>query len=104
MAVYTGKKPEYPNYSLFLIDADKAPELKPLKGLDENGLCLSLKEVGCLDEATGLRGWRFPHGSTGLYARGDGTYLISHHRSVDGEQCSDIFEYAADDAEGFAKK
>ena len=72
MAVYKGQKPEYPNYSLYVIDGSKAP-------VDER---LSLLSNGT-DEAT--PGWHFPHGSTGLYALGDGQFYIScHGRSEEG--------------------
>ncbi len=85
MAVYPGKKPEYPNYELFLADAGKAPVFGKLRGIDEEGLKISLKPD--------MPGWRFPFGSTGLYASGDGTYLISEPHTAESGKCSYIYEY-----------
>ena len=101
MAVYRGHKPEYPNYDLYAIDAAVAPYTASLQGLDETGEVLTLAQAGRKDEATGVCGWDFPHGSTGLFAKGDGTYLISEHHVGKTGQCSYIYEYACDEARGF---
>lgn len=101
MAVYHGFKPEYPNYDLYAIDASIPPKIEVLKGLNERGEVLTLAKAGKTHPATGLRGWRFPHGSTGLYAKGDGTYLISENHVGKTGQCSYLYEYAYDEARGF---
>lgn len=93
MAVYRGKKPEFPNFSLFAADAAVAPIKAPLKGLNEEGMLLFLKPEGKYHEQSGTYGWNFKFGTTGLYAAGDGRYLISEeHRSRSG-QCSMIYQY-----------
>jgi hypothetical protein len=89
MAVYPGKKSDFANPSLFALDAAKAPELRPLKGLDQFGLCLSLS-------GNGLEGWAFPWGATGLCALGDGYYLISHEQSGPAGDASEVFLYRYD--------
>ena len=101
MAVYRGTKPEYPNYSLYAVDAAVAPVKEALKGLKEEGEVLTLAKAGKRHEPSGIFGWNFPYGSTGLYARGDGTYLISENHVGKTGQCSYIYEYAYDEASGF---
>ena len=84
-AVYTGKKAEFPNYPLFFIDGQVAPILAALKGRDgEQGLTLTpARWENMPDETT--PGCRFPLGSTGMYAFGDGRYAFSvHGREGDG--------------------
>ena len=78
-AVYVGKKPEYPNYAMFRIDGSVAAVDAPLKGLNETGKLLTLKKAGEYHEESGVYGYRFPHGSTGLYSVGNGNFYISHH-------------------------
>ena len=79
-AVYVGKKEQYPNYPMFMIDATKAPVVGALRGVtpETTGKILSLKEAGCFHEESGVYGWQFPQGSTGLYAFGNGYYYVSH--------------------------
>ena len=76
-AVYTGQKPQYPNYDMYFIDCTRAAERKALVGLDEMGDSLPLAPFGERDDATGLYGSRFPLGSTGMIALGDGLYYFS---------------------------
>jgi len=101
MAVYRGFKPEYPNYDLYAVDASVAPKLQKLKGLNETGEVLTLAKAGKLHETSGVYGWNFPYGSTGLWAKGDGTYLISENHVGKNGQCSYIYEYVYDEARGF---
>ncbi len=84
-AVYTGQKPEFPNYPMFLIDGKTPPMLSPLRGRDgEMGLTLTPARLGQMtDEPT--PGCHFSLGSTGIYAFGDGTYAFSvHGRDAEG--------------------
>lgn len=79
VAVYAGKKPEFPNYTLFLIDGAKAPVRQPLSGFDgEEGPVLSAAEKGLCHAPTGVRGYFFPWGTTGMHALGNGLFYISH--------------------------
>ncbi len=81
-AVYRGKKENFPNYDMFAIDADKAPACGAPAGLDEQGMMLSLADVGKRDGATGIRGFDFPWGATGMHALGDGYFYFSHEAST----------------------
>ena len=77
LAVYPGKKDQYPNYQLFAIDATAQPTLAPLRGLDgEAGLLLPLAEDGLSDPETGLRGWN-QNATVGFESLGDGLFFIS---------------------------
>lgn len=79
VAVYNGKKPEFRNPPMFLIDRTAAPVRGELKGLDgETGELLTLKPIGVEDVANGVWGCDFPKGQTGVYAFGDGYYYFSH--------------------------
>ena len=48
-------------------------------GLDEKHETLKLSEEGLLHEASGVRGWNFKWGSTGLCPLGDGLWYISEN-------------------------
>ncbi|MEG0768260.1 MAG: hypothetical protein RR482_11135, partial [Clostridia bacterium] len=79
MAVYPGKKPLYPPHPLYILDGQKAPQIRPLLGCEGmEGMTLSLWAEGCYDPRSELYGWPFPYGQTGLCALGDGLYYISH--------------------------
>ncbi len=93
MAVYPGKKPEYPNYYLFAADAAEAPYQGTIQGTEETGMLLSLLKKGIYHEKSNTYGWRFPFGSTGLYAFGDGTYYISEPHLSQNGHCSLILPY-----------
>jgi len=101
MAVYYGKKEKYPNYHLYAADAQAAPVVQKLQGLSEEGKVVQLLQAGSLDQKTGLRGWRFPHGATGLAACGDGRYYISENHMTKSGQCGIIYQYVWDDKEAF---
>lgn len=95
-AVYRGKKSTYPNYDLFVIDGAK----KATKGVittddkAEKVEMLYLTNEGNKDEKTGITGWNFPWGATGLCAVGDGLFYISHNnKTSDGQQESTVYKY-----------
>lgn len=75
MAVYCGKKPQWPNKPMYIADAAIAPV----------GDHLTLKEApDCI-------GWDFPYGSTGLISLGDGTYYVScDGRAENGEHFTNV--------------
>lgn len=104
MAVYRGKKPEFPNYDLFAADVRIAPVWGPLKGLNEEGWRLTLLDSGLRDEASATRGWRFAHGSTGLYACKNGDWLISQPHLTQSGNCGLIYRYVREEKEGFVLK
>lgn len=77
-AAYTGKKPQFPNWNIFLLDVSKKPVKKELKGLDgEKGLVLSLVKEGPCE--AGVYGWTFKYGTTGIAPLGEGYFYISEN-------------------------
>lgn len=88
MAVYKGKKPGYPNYPMFSLDVAQKPRKAVPAGLSERHETLQLSSDGLLDQASGVRGWKFKWGSTGLCPLGDGLWYISenHKDKVTGIQ------------------
>lgn len=84
MAVYTGKKEGFPNYSFFTVDGTAKPVRGEIKGQSEpeTGKLLTLRKAGLRDEATGVRGWEF-HGNLGFDALGDGRYYVAEGRAVE---------------------
>lgn len=98
-AVYVGKKPEFPNYAMFRIDGSVAAVESELRGVGETGKMISLKKAGEYDENSGVYGYRFPHGSTGLYSVGDGMFYISHHLRYEHESSTPekkVYVYVTD--------
>ncbi len=82
-AVYKGSKKGFPNYTLFEIDLNKRPRKENLRGFDvkEKQLVLPLADQGLSDPSTGIRGWNFNYGSTGLCCAEDDLFYISHNSS-----------------------
>lgn len=79
MACYMGKKPEFPNFSLFAVPVAQKPVKKVLRGLEDDGehLSLALWQQGLLGSVKGIRGWRFSDATTGICTLGDGTWFVS---------------------------
>lgn len=105
-AVYRGSKSQFPNYDLFVIDGKKAPEKSSITSLNKKFKVktLSLSEAGPKDPATGIRGWYFNWGATGLYPLGNGMFYISHPgKHKDGQQQSTIhlYRWIGDDQRAF---
>ncbi|MGI6166731.1 MAG: hypothetical protein ACOYIA_01165 [Eubacteriales bacterium] len=79
-AVYVGKKSEFPNYPMFIIDGSVPPREGELKGRDgERGLLLSLKPEGVFHEKSGIWGTTYPYGQTGMCSLGDGYFYMSYN-------------------------
>ena len=82
MAVYRGKKEQFPNYSLYAVDLAAKPFKARLEGVPYR-TCrqwqLPLAADGLLHESSGIRGWNFRWGSTGLFPLGGGYYLFSEN-------------------------
>lgn len=96
LAVYKGTKAEYPNYSLFAIDGNKKAKKQPLKGVPyiAKGNVVELWNGGGLTHAaSGVSGWNFGVGSTGLAELGGGLYYISHNYKIKEGQGSTIRLY-----------
>ncbi|MEO8962274.1 MAG: hypothetical protein ABI325_10350, partial [Ginsengibacter sp.] len=95
-AVYSGTKSQFPNYSLFVIDGHKKTVLAKIISDNKNikVQALSLLQAGLKDAKTGIRGWYFKWGSTGLFALGNGLFYISHNKETkDGQQETTIYKY-----------
>lgn len=97
MAVYKGSKKEYPNYGTFAVDGTIKPSKQPLKGVPyiSKGLVVPLQQriPSLKDEATGVSGWNFFFGSTGIYPAGNGYYYISHNYANKEGQGSNLYLY-----------
>ena len=95
LAVYAGSKPQFPNYNLFAIDGTVKPTKSALKGVPyiNKGNVLTLWDKGEQDAKTGIRGWRFGVGSTGIAYLGKGMYYFSHNHSSNEGQGSNIRLY-----------
>ena len=95
-AVYTGSKTQFPNYDLFVIDGKKKPVKSYIRSdnQDIKVNTLSLLDAGPKDPGSGIRGWFFKWGATGLCPLGDGLFYISHNsKAKDGQQQSVIHKY-----------
>ncbi|OIN56577.1 hypothetical protein [Arsenicibacter rosenii] len=95
-AVYPGSKKGFPNYSLFVIDGHKKPAKQSIfvDNQPTTAETLSLTDQGLTDPASGVRGWHFKWGATGLCPLGNGLFYISHNRkTADGKQESTAWLY-----------
>lgn len=82
VSVYVGKKPQYKNPPLFLIDGAKAPVEREVPGLGITAKMLSLKQLGGHDEANDVWYSTFPKGQTGIYSVGGSYYYISFEKKT----------------------
>ena len=97
VAVYEGKKPEFPNYPMFFIDGTVPPQEGQLTGRNgERGLLLTLAAGS--EAAAGVTGCRFPLGQTGIWARGDGAFWFSspEHDRENGLYTTTLIGYRFD--------
>lgn len=80
LGVYNGKKPAFPNYSMFAVDGKVAARKEVLKGFDpsQRGLVLTLAADGLKDARTGIRGWN-AKADTGIESLGHGYFYISNN-------------------------
>src|SRR5699024_462206 len=95
-AVYKGRKPKYPNYSLFVIDGSQKPGRAEITSGNKAIMVntLPLLQAGLTDTETGIRGWNFKWGATGLYSLGEGLFYISHNRKTEsGQQETTLYKY-----------
>ena len=107
VCVYRGIQPQFPNYSTYLIDGGIAPVCTELKGLGgERGLLLTAAPAGVLHEESGVRGFRFKWGSTGIHALGDGRFYFSHNGKTEDKlnTCvAHLYRYTGEGEDGFVK-
>ena len=104
MAVYKGFKESFPNYTLFSVDMSAQPETKELIENGEAVETLQLSRKGVYHQKTGVYGWHFPLGSTGLFSFGNGDWLICRHFRTEEGQCGEIELYEWDEITPFVKK
>lgn len=87
VAVYVGSKPDFANFSLFMIDGSRAPERLPLKGRGgEEGLVIFCAKLGQSDRDGEVWGSRFPYGATGIASLGDGLFYFSENGAIKEEK------------------
>ena len=108
MAVYKGKKKEYPNYDLYAFSLGQKPFRSALTGVPySSGKVRQMKldgGMGLVDSVSGVPGWRFKWGSTGLNPLGDGLWYISQNaKGTDGKQsCTAVlYRWTGDAGEPF---
>ncbi|WP_316831494.1 hypothetical protein [Pedobacter aquatilis] len=95
-AVYKGAKPQYPNYDLFVIDMKKKPGTSSISFGNESikVQTLALLNAGLRDTSSGINGWHFKWGATGLCPIGNGRFYISHDKKTKaGVQSTTIHQY-----------
>ena len=97
LAVYQGRKPQFPNYPMFVVDMNEAA--KSIDGRDY----LTLSSLGERDEKTGITGIDFPHGSTGVIALGEGKFYFSRPSQGAGVWNTEIALYKFDGKGEFAE-
>lgn len=96
LGVYPGKKPGFPNYRMFAVEARAAPVLADLVGVPgpggkrwEQGQTLPLAEDGLRDSATGIRGWN-QKADVGLQSLGNGLFYLAANGGRKGAQTADL--------------
>lgn len=78
-AVYPGKKPDWKNFGLYVVDGQGKPAKEVLRGVEPktSGLVLPLLKQGERDDKHDVWGWNFKWGNTGLTSLGDGRFYVS---------------------------
>ncbi|MEW1719929.1 hypothetical protein [Streptomyces sp. NPDC093109] len=86
MAVYKGRKPAFPSYSLFVVDGSKRPVRGELRGQPrpERGQLLSLLPQGLHHPESGVYGWESA-GQYGLVALDDGRFYVGAAGTAPGD-------------------
>jgi hypothetical protein len=98
LAVYKGAKPQFPNYSFFIVDGAAAPQRGIVRGqaTPEQGDLLSLLPAGLYHPPSGTFGWEF-HGNYGFASLDNGYYYVAEGKAVqDGgvaKQDGDVYLY-----------
>jgi hypothetical protein len=96
LGVYKGKKPGFPNYLMFAVDAGTQPARGDLVGVPgpggrgtEQGMLLALANDGLQDAATGIRGWN-QKADVGIQPIGRGLFYLCVGSGPRGQQTGDI--------------
>ena len=93
MAVYKGKKANFPNYTFFAADGTARPVKKALDGIPYIGKAkvVALKAAG--KQQGEIRGWDWGVGSTGMCSLGEGYFYLSNNYKIEDGQGSTIRLY-----------
>lgn len=97
--VYTTRKENFPKYKLFIIDGDRPPEKKALKGQAKKDVqsVLTLYEDGNFHSDTGIYGWNCAEGARGMeYLMGGLFYIIHPYKTWYGKQTAVAYLYVWD--------
>jgi hypothetical protein len=96
MGVYPGKKPTFPNYGLYAVDARTRPVWGDLVGVPaangsgfEQGWLLALADDGLKDPSTGIRGWR-QKADVGIQPIGHGLFYLAENSGEPNKQTADL--------------
>ena len=96
LGVYRGKKPSFPNYLLFAVDARAQPARGDLAGVPrpggkgwERGMLLPLAADGLKDPATDISGWN-QKADVGFQPVGHGLFYVSANSGSKGRQTADL--------------
>lgn len=108
MAVYNGRKPGFANFKLMSFSVDQKPFKAPLTGCGydmQKKSQLVTSDMGMRDPRTGLCGWFFKYGSTGMTSLGGGYYIFSENgKNQKGNQCTNarLYRWTGDPMSPFA--
>lgn len=83
MTVYKGKKPEMPNYFMYVADWTKKPTVQKIAGYEEKKAIVPLVQQGICNESGTIWGWNFPHGSTGFFSLGSDLFYVSREQETE---------------------
>ena len=96
MGVYKGKKPNFPNYTLFAIDAKSQPLMSDLVGVPdkngkkwEKGLLIPLAKDGLYEPKSGTSGWN-QKADVGMQPVGNGLFYLAVNSGGKGKQTADL--------------
>ena len=103
MAVYKGKKEEFPNFPMYVVDMKKEAKKEKLINMDETGEIIQLATLGQKDEASGIYGIDFPYGATGMISLGDGNFYFSRDFSENNTWGTDIGLYRFEENNFFSQ-
>ena len=105
MAVCEGKKSQWPNYNLYVVNGHKKPIKRIIQGVEPELSAKTLSLVGN-NRHDVTPGWNAPGGSTGLCSIGDGYfYMAKNAKNKDGRQyCTvELYKWMPENEAGFVK-
>lgn len=108
LATYRGRKENYANYNIYLVDGNIAPTKSRLEGVEyqKRGKLLTLAQYGPTDpNHSDIRGWIFERPTVGIHALGEDYYYISHRKKKNGFQSTTavLYKFVGSDKEAFVR-